>query len=590
MLTQKLTKLLTQAFADAGYDPAYGEVVISNRPDLCQFQCNGAMPAAKQYKKAPFLIAEQVITQLSTSDSIIANIELVKPGFININVSDQELVATVDQIQADTKLGVSNLVSPQTIVIDYGGPNIAKPLHVGHLRPAIIGESLKRILRFSGHQVIGDVHLGDWGLQMGMIISDIEARHPELPYFDDQHTGSYPATPPFRLTDLEEIYPRVSQAAKQDEAVYAAAKQATVQLQQKKPGYMALWKHIVAVSLADIKHNYQRLGVDFDLWYGESDAQDYIEPTLDLLRQKDVLYCSDGAYVVDVSCPEDKNEMPPLILIKSDGSYIYGTTDLATIHQRVLDFNPDQILYVVDSRQATHFSQVFRCASHNQIVQPQVELEHIGFGTMNGKDGKPFKTRDGGILRLSALIDMVEDNIRQKVEANYRANNVPVDQEEIQPLAATISLATLKFADLSNYRLKDYVFDLDKFSSFEGKTGPYILYSGVRIKNIIRKLEQSGLAIGPLLPPDNEAERKLMLQLDKFASAVVLAGKDRAPNILAEYIYELATLVNGFYHSHHILNQSDEAVKKSWYQLLLTTLAVLQTGLELLGIEIPEKM
>lgn len=593
MITKKLTLLLQTAFERAGYDRSYGEVVVSGRPDLCQFQCNGAMPAAKVYQKAPFIISEEVLTQLLSmeeSKELFKEALSIKPGFINLTLTDKALAENTTEIGMDQYLGVSQASIPETIVLDYGGPNIAKPLHVGHLRTAIIGESIKRIYRYLGHTIIGDIHLGDWGLQMGMVISEIKRMQPDLPYFDDTFVGEYPSEPPFSLEDLEEIYPRVSAKSKEDEQVYNESKEATYHLQQGNKGYLALWKHIVDVSVSDIKKNYERLNVSFDLWYGESTSDPYIEPAVQILRDKGVLYESDGALIVDVSRPDDKKEVPPIILFKSDGSVIYGTTDLATIYQRVKDYNPSQILYVVDSRQANHFLQVFRCACDHGIAPKDLNLEHIGFGTMNGSDGKPFKTRAGGILRLSDLIELVENNAKAKIQENATEKGISIPNEELEETAHIIGLATLKYADLSNYRMKDYVFDLDKFSSFEGKTGPYILYSTVRIKNIIRKLNESNFEKGAIIAPESSAERDLMLKLDSFDTTLQVAARDKAPNILCEYVYDLATLVSSFYHTHHIINETDETRKKSWYSLLEVTLNVLTTGLDLLGIIVPEKM
>jgi len=593
MLTKKLTELLQRAFEDAGYDKKYGEVVVSGRPDLCQFQCNGAMPAAKEYKKAPFMISDDVIHHLlanSEAKSYIKEAVTIKPGFINITLTDTCIADTIYAIASDTHLAVSDPHTKRKIIIDYGGPNIAKPLHVGHLRTAIIGESLKRLYRYLGHEVIGDIHLGDWGLQMGMVISEIKRMQPDLPYFDPDFSGEYPKEAPFTLKDLEMIYPRVSAQSKEDKHIYDESKKATYELQNGNKGYLALWQHIVNVSVNDIKKNYQRLNVEFDLWYGESHAHPYIDPAIQILKDNEALYESDGALVANVSHPDDKKEVPPIILYKSDGSVIYGTTDIATIYQRVHDFDPDEILYVVDSRQATHFMQVFRCAKDYHLTPDKLSLEHIGFGTMNGKDGKPFKTREGGILRLSKLIEMVEDNARKKILDNMKDKNPDGTDIDVDEIASIVGLATLKYADLSNYRLKDYIFDLDKFSSFEGKTGPYILYSTVRIKNILRKLEAGNFNKGKLLPPASQVERDIMLKLDGFEAALILAARDKAPNIICEYVYDLASLMSTFYHTHHIMNEQDIERKQSWYTLLSLVHDTLVTGLDILGIIVPNKM
>lgn len=585
MITDVLSKLMRQAFFLLDYDPKFGEVVPSQRPDLCQYQCNGSMGAAKIYKKAPFIISEEVIASLKTIESvdeIIEKIEIVKPGFINITVKDIYLSKYMNILLNDEYAGYKKAKNPHTIVIDYGGPNIAKPLHVGHLRSAIIGESLKRLYRFLGHKVIADTHLGDWGLQMGMIISEYERRFPTLPYFDDAFEGNYPDEPPFTLNDLEEIYPYVSSLCKENEEILNAAKEATFKLQNKHKGYLALWKHIVNVSLNDIKHNYSRLNVDFDLWYGESNSNDYVADVVKILKDKGTVYESQGALVVDVSTPEDEQEIPPMLLYKSDGSILYTTTDLATIYQRMKDFNPDYILYVVDNRQSTHFKQVFRCAYQNSIVSDKTSLEHIGFGTMNGKDGKPFKTREGNTVKLSDLIDMVETNAKEKTKFKE-----DLDADNISQI---IGLATLKFADLSNYRTKDYIFDLDKFSSFEGKTGPYLLYSYVRLNNIIKKLQELNISPDSIDVPVSNAERNILLKLSELPDVLNNAGKDRAPSIICEYVYELSTLVNTFYHAHHILNEENEKQQKSWMSLCLLIIKIMDICFDILGIKVPEKM
>lgn len=585
MLTDILTGLLKEAFSQLGYDSKYGDVVRSQRPDLCQFQCNGCMSASKAYKKAPFIISDEVISQLKKQEGIqdiFESIETVKPGFINMTLKDSFIVNHMNNLFNDPRAGSKPVEHPQKILLDYGGPNIAKPLHVGHLRSAIIGESLKRLFRFLGHDVIADTHLGDWGLQMGMIISECQRRYSELPYFIDDYTGDYPTTPPFTLDDLAEIYPYVSRLSKEDETVLMAAKDATYKLQNGHSGYYALWQHIVNVSLEDIKVNYARLNVDFDLWYGESHSNPYVENVVNHLKNKGVVYESEGALVVDVAQSDEDQGLPPLLLYKTDGSILYTTTDLATLYQRMQDFDPDYILYVVDNRQSTHFKQVFNCAYQNSIVPKKTSLEHIGFGTMNGKDGKPFKTRDGGTIKLSDLIDMVESNAKEKIR-----DKEDLDADAISQL---IGLSTLKFADLSNFRTKDYVFDLDKFSSFEGKTGPYLLYSYVRLNNIISKLRVAGVTPSLIGLPASDVERNLFLKLNELPEALNLAAKDRAPSVICEYIYDLSTLVNGFYHTHHILNEEADSQKTSWMALCLLIIKVMDICFNILGIKVPEKM
>lgn len=584
MLTDQLTTLLMKAFEEAGYDPKYGQVVRSNRPDLCQFQCNGAMSAAKAYKKAPFMIAEDAINQINTFDEtkeIVSDIQVVRPGFINIKLTDTYITQYINESRTDNRLGVKKKTA-ETIVMDYGGPNIAKPLHVGHLRTAIIGDAIKRTLRFLGHNVIADIHTGDFGTQMGMIISEYALTQPELAYFQDDFTGDYPSEPPFTLADLEELYPRVSGQCKEDKDRLEMAKSYTKKLQDGHKGSVALWEQIVAISMTDIRKNYERLNVDFDVWYGESHAYKYFDDVDAILNEKKAVIESDGAMVVDVSHEEDKKDIPPLILYKSDGSALYGTTDLSTIYQREQDYKPDTILYVVDNRQAGHFTQVFRCAQDYGVVREDISLEHIGFGTMNGKDGKPFKTRSGGTIKLSDLINMVEDNARDKIK----------DKEGVDPdeIAKIVGLATLKYADLSNYRAKDYIFDLEKFSSFEGKTGPYILYTYVRINNIISKLDDAGVEAIDITGPASDVERDIYLKIAELPQILDLVEKDRAPHHICEYVYDLSVLMNGFYHKHHIVTEEDSAQKASWCSLLKLLRQVLALNLDLLGIDIPEKM
>ena len=511
-LLEILSEEMGKAFEAAGYDAALGRVTISNRPDLCEYQCNGAMAGAKQYKKAPIMIANAVAEQLADT-AVFSQVTAVAPGFLNLKLSDTFLSEYVKQMSREEKFGLESPEHPKTIVIDYGGPNVAKPLHVGHLRSAVIGEAVKRMERFAGHKVIGDVHLGDWGLQMGLIITELQERKPELPYFDESFTGEYPKEAPFTLSELEEIYPTASGKSKVDEEFKAKALQATADLQQGKRGYRAIWKHIMDISIADLKKNYENLKVDFDLWYGESDSQKYIPEMVEKMKRDGYAYVSNGALVVDVAREDDKKEIPPCMILKSDGAAMYDTTDLATILQRTIDFQPDSIIYVVDKRQELHFEQVFRCARKTGQAAENTELKFLGFGTMNGKDGKPFKTREGGVMRLSSLISQITDQMYEKISGNEA-----LSAEEAKTTAAQVALAALKYGDLSNQASKDYVFDIDKFISFEGDTGPYILYTIVRIKSILAKYkEQGGTLEGlKLQTATSDAEKQLMMQLVQF--------------------------------------------------------------------------
>ena len=585
-LTELMAEELSAAFEKAGYDPAYGKVNVSNRPDLCEYQCNGAMAGAKAYKKAPFMIADDVVANLKGS-RIFSMAEVVKPGFINLKVSEEYLAQYLKDMADDEKLSVNTAENPKTIIIDYGGPNVAKPLHVGHLRSAIIGESIKRIGRFVGHKVIGDVHLGDWGLQMGLIITELKHRQPELVYFDDSYTGTYPEEAPFTIGELEEIYPSASAKSKEDEAYRAEALEATHLLQQGKPGYMALWNHIMNVSVTDLKRNYANLNVTFDLWKKESDAQPYIPDMVEKMKEQGFAYEDQGALVVDVKEESDTKEIPPCMLLKSDGASLYTTTDLATIVERMKLFNPDEILYVVDKRQELHFIQVFRCARKTGLVKEDTKLSFLGFGTMNGKDGKPFKTREGGVMRLENLITDIDEEMFHKI-----VENRSVKDKDAQETAKIVGLSAIKYGDLSNQATKDYVFDIDRFTSFEGNTGPYILYTIVRIKSILNRYQEEGgdLSAGEILAAVNESEKNLMLQLTGFGTTVESAFEEKAPHKICAYIYEVSNAFNSFYHETKILSENDEAKKQSFIQLLQLTKKVLETSIDLLGFSAPDKM
>ena len=585
-LTDYMAEELSAAFEKAGYDSSYGKVGVSNRPDLCEYQCNGAMAGAKAYKKAPFMIADDVVGNLADS-KVFSMKEMVKPGFINLKVSEEFLADYLKEMEKDEKLGADTAKEPKTIVIDYGGPNVAKPLHVGHLRSAIIGESIKRIGRFVGHKVIGDVHLGDWGLQMGLIITELKHRQPELVYFDDSYTGEYPAEAPFTISELEEIYPCASGKSKEDEAYRQEALEATHLLQQGKPGYMALWNHIMSVSVTDLKRNYANLNVSFDLWKKESDAQPYIPDMVEMMKEKGFAYEDQGALVVDVKEETDTKEIPPCMLLKSDGASLYTTTDLATIVERMKLFQPDEILYVVDKRQELHFIQVFRCARKTGLVKEDTRLSFLGFGTMNGKDGKPFKTREGGVMRLENLIADIDEEMFTKI-----VENRSVRDKDARDTAKIVGLAAIKYGDLSNQATKDYIFDVDRFTSFEGNTGPYILYTIVRIKSILnRYVEASGnLEAGEILPASNGSEKNLMLQLSGFGSMIESAFEEKAPHKICAYIYEVSNAFNSFYHETKILSEENQAQKESYIRLLQLTKRVLETSIDLLGFEAPDKM
>jgi arginyl-tRNA synthetase len=545
------------------------------------------LAAAKAYKSNPRKIAESVAEQLQRENTL-ESVSLAGPGFINLSVTDRALADHVASMASDQRLGIHGVAAPQKIVIDYGGPNVAKPMHVGHLRAAIIGESIKRIARFLGHDVLGDVHLGDWGLQMGMLITEVQRRQPDLVYFDANLTGPYPRDSPVSLSDLEEMYPAASARAQEDPAAMEAARQATFDLQQGRPGYRALWQHFHDVSIAGLEADYAQLGVEFDLWLGESDTQGRLAPLVERLRVDGHARESEGALVMDVALPDDKSEIPPLMLLKSDGAVLYSTTDLATIDQRMDELNADSLIYVVDNRQADHFRQVFRAARKSCVVGPSVLLDHAGFGTMNGKDGKPFKTRAGGVMKLKDLMELVTEKATERMVELEVAKDYPDDEKAA--IARMVGLATLKYADLMNHRTKDYVFDLDRFSSFEGRTGPYLLYTAVRTKSILRKAEERGIQGGDILPAASDLERDVMLKLTELPDILELAFAGRAPNHLCEYGFTLATAFNRFYHEHHVLREENAAQQASWIALSEVFVRTLGLALELLGIEVPERM
>ena len=588
-----ITDEVTKAFTECGYDAKYAKVTLSNRPDLCEYQCNGAMAAVKEYKKAPFMIADEVVEKLA-ANPIFAMAESVKPGFLNLKIDEAYLADYVAKMQEDEgRFGCEKTEAPKTIMIDYGGPNVAKPLHVGHLRSAIIGESVKRIGKFMGHNVIGDVHLGDWGLQMGLIITELKLRRPELVYFDDAYTGEYPEEAPFTISELEEIYPTASKKSKEDEAYKEAAMQATFELQHGKRGYQALLKHILNVSVTDLKRNYANLNVSFELWKGESDAQPYIPDMVQKMKDDGFAYISDGALVVDVKEDTDTKEIPPCMILKSDGASLYNTTDLATMVWRMKDYNPDEIIYVVDKRQELYFTQVFRCARKTGIVKPETELKFLGFGTMNGKDGKPFKTREGGVMRLEHLISGINEEMLAKIQENQKTKeNLGISTEEAENTAKMVALAAIKYGDLSNQASKDYIFDIDRFTSFEGNTGPYILYTIVRIKSILNKYhglgkDESGAVIGAA---HSKSEKDLMLELSKFNAVMESAFEETAPHKICSYIYDLANAFNSFYHGTKIMSEENETVQKSYIRLLELTKSVLETCIDVLGFSAPERM
>lgn len=608
ILLDEISAVMAEAFKKSGYDEKYGRVTVSNRPDLCEFQCNGAMAAAKEYKKAPLMIAQDVVAELERSGAISASgvggdgnavifseAQAVAPGFLNLKLGNAYLCDFLNKMAESDKFGYENPEEPECVIVDYGGANVAKPLHIGHLRAAIIGESVKRICKYVGNEVIGDVHLGDWGLQMGLIISELRIRKPDLPYFDENFKGEYPKEAPFTLSELEEIYPAASAKSKEDENFKNAALEATHELQMGNPGYRAIWDHIMRISKEDLKKNYDNLNVYFDLWKGESDVQYLIPDMVEEFRKSGLMHESEGAFVVDVKEESDTKEIPPCIILKSDGASLYATTDLATLIERREKYNPRHLIYVVDKRQGMHFLQVFRTAKMAGIVDKDVKLDFLGFGTMNGKDGKPFKTRSGGVMRLEQLISDINETMYQKITENHE-----VDPAEAKKTSEIVGLAAIKYGDLSNQATKDYIFDTDKFTSFEGNTGPYILYTMVRIKSILAKYSDNIKAEGnsaksmpelcKLESAVNDSDKALMLELTKFHGVIESSYKEIAPHKICAYIYDVANALNRFYHENKILGEEDAKKQQGWIALLKLTLGILETCIDLLGFSAPERM
>ena len=581
-----ISEEMQQAFAAAGYDAELGRVTVSNRPDLCEYQCNGAMAGAKKYHKAPIMIANDVAEKLSDS-KVFAEVQAVAPGFLNLKIKNSFFTDYLKEMEKADKFGLDKPEKPMKIVVDYGGANIAKPLHVGHIRSAVIGESVKRILRYCGHEVIGDVHLGDWGLQMGLVITELKERKPDLVYFDDSFTGEYPTEAPFTISELEELYPTASKKSKEDPEYKAKAMDVTFKMQSGVRGYRAIWKHILNVSVADLKKNYGSLNVDFDLWKGESDVHDIIPGMVEYMKKEGYAHESEGALVVDVKEDTDTKEIPPCMILKSDGASLYNTTDLATIMNRMENIHPDEIIYLTDKRQELYFVQVFRCARKTKLVKPETILKWIGFGTMNGKDGKPFKTRDGGVMRLEVLIRETTEEMYRKITENHE-----LSEEEAKNTAKLIALAALKYGDLSNQASKDYVFDLDRFTSFEGDTGPYILYTIVRIKSILNKYKEQGGSpdTAELMDAVSASEKDLMMQLAGFKSTMESAGAELAPHKICAYIYDLANAFNRFYHETRILAEEDEKRKEGLIALLVLTKEIMETCIDVLGFSAPDRM
>lgn len=584
-IIEYMTESMKEAFEQAGYDADYGRVMLSNRPDLCDYQCNGALAAAKKYKKAPIMIAQEVADQLVKTR--FEQVEVAAPGFINLKISREFLARYLTEMAQTEKFGCEQAENPKTIMVDYGGPNVAKPLHVGHLRPAVIGEAIKRLGKYVGHNMIGDIHLGDWGLPIGLIITELKLRKPELVYFDENYTGEYPEEAPFTISELEEIYPTASGKSKKDPEYLKRALDATARVQRGEKAYRALWKHILNVSVKDLRKNYDRMHVFFELWKGESDVNEIIPVMVQYMKDNGYTYVSDGALVVDVQEETDKKEIPPCMILKSDGAALYSTTDLATIWERVNTFHADKIIYVVDKRQGLYFEQVFRCARKTKIAKDDLDLVFVGFGTMNGSDGKPFKTRSGGIMRLETLMDDIHANMKEKIGTD---RGIP--ENEVDDIAEKVGLAAIKYGDLSNQAVKDYVFDIDRFSAFEGNTGPYILYSIIRIQSVLKKYYANHEIAEEIKirAAETPAEKNLMMKVSSFGEVIHSAFNENAPHKLCSYIYEIANAFSTVYHDINILNEADPERQKALVNLLELVNGILVTSIDILGFEAPSRM
>jgi len=585
-IADQLGAVLGDAFASLELPRELGRVSPSKQnPEVFPYQCNGAMPAAKQAKKNPREIAQAVVDAVA-GNTLIEKVEIAGPGFLNLRPSAEAITLRAAEIAADERAGAAKTDKPRKVMIDFGGPNVAKPMHVGHLRSSVLGDSLQRLLRFRGDDVVSDIHLGDWGLQMGHLITEIQDEQPDLPYYDAAFEGPYPADAPVTIEDLARLYPAASSKAKDDPERLQRSRKATAELQAGRVGYRALLQHLIDVSIAALKKDFGALGVHFDLWKGESDANPLIPELVDHFKQCGVAEESDGALIVRVARDGDKKELAPLILVSSEGSALYGTTDLATILDRRREVGPDLTLYVVDLAQSDHFEQVFRAAERAELVQPEA-LEHVKFGTVNGTDGKRLKARDGGAFRLADLISSAIERAGERLkEAGLAAD---ASEEERANVARMVGLAAIKFADLQNYRTTNYVFDLDRFTSFEGKTGPYLLYAAVRVKSLMRKAEREGVAPGAIVVGTQE-ETDLVLALDAFGTALEQACDNRAPNTICDHAFTLAQTFSKFYAACPILGADDDTTKASRLALAQATLKQLELCLHLVGLEAPERM
>lgn len=576
-----INKKFEAIFDKLGLDKKFAAVKNSDRPDLSDFQCNGALALAKSERKNPREIAQMIAAELE-QDNDIEKISVDGPGFINLTLKNEFIARNMDEVSADERFGCASVAAPQNIVIDSGGPNVAKLMHIGHLRPAVIGESIRRIEKFVGNKVISDVHFGDWGTPMGMIISEIENLHPDWPYFDDSKADGFPAEHPYNVNEVTELYKKASARCKEDEAAREKARIITAKFQDGHAGYRALWKHLRDVSVDAVKEIYGDLDVNFDLWLGESDAHETCKEIMKMAKDKGILEKDEGAEIIRLE--ESNKPKPPVILEKSDGGFTYAATDIATIKMRCDDLKADEIIYVTDLRQSLHFEQVFE-ASKMLGICPDTKLVHIGFGTVNGKDGKPFKTRDGGVMNLADLIAISKDTVRKSVPESAPGYS----KEDIAKLVDDITIGAVKFQDMKNNIASGYVFDLEDFAKFDGKTGPYIQYAIARINSIIRKAQDSSIKESNIVISNTE-ERNLALKIAQLNAIIMRAHNDKEPSIIADYAYTLAQSFSSFYNASSIVNAETPALAGSRLKLARLVRDILKLQLYLLGIASPEAM
>ncbi len=580
-LIKNIEKEIKNTIESSGYSLENFVLQPSSRPDLGQYQINDSMVLAKKYGKNPRDIANDIVKELE-KDKRFTNINIAGPGFINISLTDEYLTELLNMINTDIT-SVIDKKEPKKIILDYGGANVAKALHVGHLRSANIGEALKRLAILLGYEVLGDAHLGDYGRPLGFVVLEIKKRYPDLPYFDPNYTGDYSEIElPITNEELEKIYPEASRKAKEDENYLEEGRDVTAKIQNHIPGYYDLWKKVVDISKADIKNVYDALNVHFELWQGESDAAEYFNELEEFFEKSGVLIESSGAKIIEVKEETDKAPMPPLLFVKSNGTLSYETTDLATILERKKNYNPDEIWYLTDARQELHFMQVFRAAKKAKLVNDDIKLVWFGFGTMNGKDGKPFKTRDGGVMSLKGLINLIYD------ETIKRINPETVSADEKEKVAKTVAIAALKYADFLPYRGTDYIFEVEKFADLEGKTGPYLLYSTIRMKSLLNKAKNIKQEKATTIT--TATEREIILNLLGLPRVLDKALEAKSLNDIAEYLYKLTSQYNKFYSENKIITEENEYIRESW--LILTTVVynINMLLLNTLGISVPEKM